>query len=87
MLLYNGYYCFEAITERDIDEVICGVCGIIGEVYLGDGNEKNCCSNKNVSCQCYFGHLSVIHVVLYKHSAFSVKIQEQKNHLLVVTEA
>ena len=64
LLLYNGYYCFEAITERDIDEVICGVCGIIGEVYLGDGNEKNCCSNKNVSSQCYFGHLSVIHVVL-----------------------
>ena len=48
LLLYNGYYCFEAMTERDLDEVICGICGVIGEVYLGDGNEKNCCSNKNV---------------------------------------
>lgn len=48
LLLYNGYYCFEAITERNLDDVICGVCGVIGEVYLGDGNEKNCCSNKNV---------------------------------------
>jgi hypothetical protein len=42
--LYQGYYCFEAMTERDLDSVICGICGIIGEVYLGDGNEKNCCS-------------------------------------------
>lgn len=43
-LLYNGFYCFEAIAERPLDSVICGICGIIGEVYLGDGNEKNCCS-------------------------------------------
>ena len=49
LTVYNGYYCFEAITERDLDSVICGVCGVIGEVYLGDGNEKNCCSNGNVS--------------------------------------
>ena len=47
-LLYNGFYCFEAITERDLDDGICGICGVIGELYLGDGNQKNCCSIKNV---------------------------------------
>ncbi|XP_028418856.1 uncharacterized protein LOC114544404 [Dendronephthya gigantea] len=46
-LLYNGFYCFEAITERSLDDVICGVCGVAGEVYCGDGNEKNCC---DLSC-------------------------------------
>ena len=36
-------------ASRDLDSVICGICGIAGEIYLGDGNEKNCCSNKHVS--------------------------------------
>lgn len=48
-LLYNGFYCFEAITERNLDDAICGICGVVGEIYLGDGNEKNCCSRKEVS--------------------------------------
>lgn len=48
-LLYNGFWCFELITERDLSSGVCGICGIIGEVYLGDGNEKNCCSNSKVS--------------------------------------
>ena len=39
---------FEAITERDLNDVICGICGICPEVCLGDGNEKNCCSNAEV---------------------------------------
>ncbi|XP_068673208.1 HMG domain-containing protein 3-like [Montipora foliosa] len=39
-LLYNGFYCFEAITDRSLDYVICGICGTVGELYLGDGNEK-----------------------------------------------
>ncbi len=47
-LLYNGFYCFEAVTERNLDETICGICGVLGEVYFGDGNEKNCCSRKEV---------------------------------------
>ena len=46
-LLYNGFYCFEALTERNLD-VICGICGVAGEVYLGDGNVKNCCSISEV---------------------------------------
>jgi hypothetical protein len=28
------------MTDCDIDSVICGIYGVIGEVYLGDGNEK-----------------------------------------------
>lgn len=47
-LLYNGFYCFEVITERKLDDQICGICGIVGEIYLGDGNQKNCCSRKEV---------------------------------------
>ena len=57
-LLYNGFYCFEAITDRSLDDVICGICGTIGELYLGDGNEKNCCSISEV------GSLQVIYPIL-----------------------
>ena len=46
-VLYNGFYCFEAISERNLDDAIGGICGVLGEVYLGDGNEKNCCSRKD----------------------------------------
>ena len=28
------------MTERDLDQTICGICGVVGEIYLGDGNEK-----------------------------------------------
>ena len=31
-LLYNGFYCFEAITDRSLDDVICGICGTVGEL-------------------------------------------------------
>ncbi|XP_068672570.1 uncharacterized protein [Montipora foliosa] len=47
-LLYNGFYCFEMISERSLDDVVCGVCGICPEICLGDGNEKNCCSNSQI---------------------------------------
>ena len=36
-LLYNG---FEMITERNLDDVVCGVCGVFPEICLGDGNKK-----------------------------------------------
>lgn len=49
-----GFYSFEAVTERDLNKGICGICGIIGELYLGDGNEKNCCSTKNVCSLCSY---------------------------------
>jgi hypothetical protein len=47
-LLYNGFYSFEMITERNLDDVVCGVCGVFPEICLGDGNEKNCCTNRQV---------------------------------------
>lgn len=47
-VLYNGFYAFEALTDRDLDDTICGICGTVGEVYLGDGNEKNCCGLSEV---------------------------------------
>ncbi|XP_028399877.1 HMG domain-containing protein 3-like isoform X2 [Dendronephthya gigantea] len=34
----------EAITECNMDSGVCGICSTVGEVYFGDGNEKNCCS-------------------------------------------
>lgn len=52
-MLYNAFFCFEAITERNLDDVICGICGVVGELYLGDGNEKNCCSISEI---CYTPH-------------------------------
>eukprot|EP00794_Sanderia_malayensis_P009096 gene9096-10067_t len=48
-VLYSGFYGFEAMTERTLDDTICGLCGIVGKVYLGDGNEKNCCSLNEIS--------------------------------------
>lgn len=39
-LLHNGFYCFESMTVRNMDNTICGICGVLGEIYLGDGNEK-----------------------------------------------
>ena len=47
-LLYNGFYCFEMLTVRSHDSQICGIRGILGEVYLGDGKQKNCCSRDEV---------------------------------------
>ena len=48
-LLYNGFYAFELLSNRCLDNVICGICGVVGHVYFGDGNEKNCCSIDAVS--------------------------------------
>ncbi|XP_068736610.1 uncharacterized protein [Montipora capricornis] len=43
-LLYNGFYAFQLLSNRSLDSVVCGICGVIGQVHFGDGNEKNCCS-------------------------------------------
>ena len=65
-LSYQGFYCFEAIATRNLHDVICGICGTVAEVYLGDGDEKNCCNNsrariciiyilfKLLNCLCLF---------------------------------
>lgn len=41
-------FMYLSLSERPLDNVICGVCGVIGQVYYGDGNEKNCCSVQKV---------------------------------------
>lgn len=48
-VLYNAFYCCEALTLRNLDDVVCGLCGTVGMVYFGDGNAKNCCSVSGVS--------------------------------------
>lgn len=40
--LYDGYFAFEASTDRDWDEEICGICGSAPVFMSGDGNSKNC---------------------------------------------
>lgn len=40
--LYDGYFAFEALTRRNWDSAICGICGIAPVFESGDGNCKNC---------------------------------------------
>ncbi len=40
--LCDGYFAFEALTNRDWDLAICGMCGICPIFESGDGNAKNC---------------------------------------------
>ena len=64
-LLYNGFYCFEAITDRSLDDVICGICGTVGELYLGDGNEKSCCSISEVSFKVNSREMCVCSILVF----------------------
>lgn len=40
--LYDGYFAFEVLTERDWNAAICGICGVCPLFESGDGNAKNC---------------------------------------------
>lgn len=40
--LYNGFFAFEALTDRDWDSGVCGICGVCPLFESGDGNCKNC---------------------------------------------
>ena len=40
--LYDGYFDFEVLTERDWNAGICGICGVCPIFESGDGNAKNC---------------------------------------------
>ena len=48
-VMYNAFYCFGLLTRRNMDDVVCGLCGTIGTVCFGDGNAKNYCSVSGVS--------------------------------------
>ena len=36
--LYHAFYAFESLTKRSSAESVCGICGIIPDVLLGDVN-------------------------------------------------
>ena len=38
--LYDGYFAFEALTARDWDQGVCGICGCAPVFESGDGNAK-----------------------------------------------
>ena len=40
--LYDGYFAFEVLTDRDWNSAICGICGVCPIFESGDGNAKNC---------------------------------------------
>ncbi len=40
--LYDGYFAFEVLTDRDWNAGVCGVCGVCPMFESGDGNCKNC---------------------------------------------
>ena len=40
--VYDGYFAFEVLTDRDWDAAICGICGVCPIFESGDGNAKNC---------------------------------------------
>ena len=36
------------MTKQNLNDVICGKCGVVERAYFGDGNEKSCSSMKQV---------------------------------------
>ena len=48
-VLYNAFYCFKALTLRNLDDAVCGLCVTVGMVYFADGNAKNGCCVSGVS--------------------------------------
>lgn len=57
--LYDGYYAFECLTERDWNEAICGICGTCPVFESADGNCKNCTpiNQHTVWCMMYICYL------------------------------
>lgn len=61
--LYDGYFAFEAITARDWNAGICGICGIAPIFESGDGNCRKCMPLKKQQVRkivLYFYHTVVI---------------------------
>ena len=38
----SGYFAFEAFSEHNWDNGVCGICGIAPMFESGDANAKNC---------------------------------------------
>ena len=63
--LYDGYFTFEAITDRDWDHAVCGICGVAPVFQTGDGNSKNCTPLKRNQVYIVYITLHYIHVLHY----------------------
>ena len=83
---------YPAITRRSLDGVICGICGTVGELHLGDGNEKNGCSIGEViifkGYKCNYTELCVCSIFLciplhfFKlHVANSINMFKNKSNI------
>lgn len=53
------------MIEFSLDDVICGICGIVGELYFGDGNEKNCCSVSEVFFKVNYREMCVCFIFVF----------------------
>ena len=51
--LYDGYFAFEVLTDRDWNSAICGICGVCPLLESGDGNVKNCTPLTKEMVRCY----------------------------------
>ncbi len=40
--VYDGYFAFEALSDHQWNEAVCGICGVAPVFESGDGNAKNC---------------------------------------------
>ncbi|KAJ7364968.1 HMG domain-containing protein 3 [Desmophyllum pertusum] len=70
--LYHGFYCFEAITDRSIDDVICGACGIVdvyNNVYKLQVTNLNNCIFINCTFSIYISKSSSSFKIAYKLKA------------------
>ena len=71
-VLYNAFYCFEALL-RNLDDVVCGLCSTVGMVYFGGGNAKTAAVSLGLE-QCY--SFNVNFVIL---SCTKMNIKDQRN--------
>ena len=62
--VYDGYFAFEVLTDRDWDAAICEICGVCPILGSGDGNAKNCTpvSNQKVPIQIMLYILGIHHL-------------------------
>ena len=65
--LYDDYFAFEVLTERDWNAAICGICGVCPLFESGDGNAKNCTplSGQNFSKLYYYCIILLYTMILY----------------------
>ena len=63
--LYDGYFAFEILTDRDWNSAICGICGVCPLFESGDGNVKNCTPLTKEMVRC---HLQIVSYIMRDNS-------------------